>query len=187
MEDAFGDFAITDDAGSDGAALKRQRNADEVADVVLAPVRRLARQQDHSTAAVAAAGEVVRLLSKELPSASRWGAVEADVAGATWAMLQAHDEALCVENADEVAADLYCYPDHRKDDEYDSNAEDFSGNDYPDDADDADATEHDGSDSSTGRQRCHGYGRSYEGYGMFCEEGYSERSLSSGWGSGDEG
>lgn len=29
--------------------------------------------------------------------------------------------------------DLYIYPDHRKDDEYDSNAEDFEGNDYPED------------------------------------------------------
>lgn len=27
---------------------------------------------------------------------------------------------------------IYCYPDHRQDDEYDSNAEDFEGNEYPD-------------------------------------------------------
>lgn len=36
---------------------------------------------------------------------------------------------------EEYLQDIYCYPDHRKDDEYDSNAEDFEGNDYPQEED----------------------------------------------------
>lgn len=39
--------------------------------------------------------------------------------------------------------DLYFYPDHRKDDEYDSNAEDFEGNDYPEEEEEGEENEGD--------------------------------------------
>ncbi|KPA76853.1 hypothetical protein ABB37_07651 [Leptomonas pyrrhocoris] len=180
MEEAFGEFAVTDDTPAGYDAVKRARDTtDDVADVYLAPVRRLSRGQDHATAPQA---------EEVAPSISCWGPVEEDVAGTTWEMLQAYEELLCVESGGEGAADLYCYPDHRKDDEYDSNAEDFSGNDYPNDADEgsersSSGGEGEGSESSTWRRGRRGHGCA--AYGMFCEEGYRERSLSSGWSSDD--
>jgi hypothetical protein len=183
MEDAFGEFAITDDGAAtldESGVGKRRRDAqDDVLDIFLAPVRRCTFEQDHTAA-----------LQDAPVCTSRWGPVEEDVTGTTWEMLLTYDEVLCLEGSGEAAADLYCYPDHRKDDEYDSNAEDFSGNDYPDDADDGvgdGASVHDSSEvegaSAASRSR-HGHG--YSAYGVFYEEGYSERSLSDGWGSEDD-
>lgn len=48
--------------------------------------------------------------------------------------------------------EIYCYPDHRKDDEYDSNAEDFEGNDYPDDSSTVDNSEEWGRFSECGEE-----------------------------------
>ncbi|KPI86869.1 hypothetical protein ABL78_4059 [Leptomonas seymouri] len=180
MEDAFGEFAITDEAPTECDTSKRKRVAtDSIADVYLAPVRRLSLDQDHATAAqTEEAGAFI----------SRWGPVEEDVTGATWKMLLGYDELLCVESAGEAATDLYCYPDHRKDDEYDSNAEDCSRNDYPNDVDEGSESRSgengEGSESSTGRRLRHRHGNT--AYGMFCEEGYSEYSLSSGWSDDDD-
>lgn len=191
MTDAFGEFAITDDDDADTCAVdglfKRERgNTDDIADVFLAPVRRRTEAQGDSAA-------LSCVQNADVAGDSAWGAVEEDATGTTWAMLRAYDAQLCVESAGEATADLYCYPDHRKDDEYDSNAEDFSGNDYPDDADDGGGDDDDGYDgrgygdasslSSTGRHDRRGRGTA--AYGMFCEENYSERSLSSGWSSDD--
>jgi len=45
-------------------------------------------------------------------------------------------EFVCCDNDANGARDAYTYTDHRQDDEYDSNAEDYMGNDYPDEDDD---------------------------------------------------
>lgn len=187
LVEAFGDFAVTEAAPLpvEASLLKRERDADaaEVPCYFLAPQRRTTRVSD-ATAAVAAVVE---------SGSSPWGVVGGDADGTMWRLLQEFDENLCVEAAGEATVDLYCYPDHRKDDEYDSNAEDFSGNDYPDDADDPSADSEDQrhaecaadvSTSSTTRRVEH-QAASRHAYGMFCEEGYSERSLSSGWGTDD--
>ncbi|KAK7197275.1 hypothetical protein NESM_000674000 [Novymonas esmeraldas] len=187
MVDAFGDFAVTEAEAEDVPRGGHKRNRDteaagELPCYFLAPLRRTSCEEDHSSAAAGAA---------VTPSPSScWGVVRADEDGSVGQLLREYDEALYMEGDGEAAADLYCYPDHRKDDEYDSNAEDFSGNDYPNDADDrsaestgvADAVS---SDSSTGRRR-RGAALRRNTYGIFCEDGYSERSLSSGWGSDDD-
>lgn len=180
MLEAFGEFAITEDylAGGTRNSLKRDRveEDEDLPCYFLAPRRRTCSVGDHSSADA----------DSVLVSPSRWGAVETDADGRMWRLLQEYDELLCVEAIGDATADLYCYPDHRKDDEFDSNAEDFSGNDYPDDADgrsgeSAERAEDEASDSSTGRRGGRVVSRST--YGMFCEEGYTERSLSSGWSS----
>ncbi|TPP55684.1 hypothetical protein CGC20_11390 [Leishmania donovani] len=182
MVEAFGEFAITEDdlVGCTRSSLKRGRveEDEDLPCYFLAPRRCTCSVGGHSSADA-------NLVSA---SPSRWGAVETDADGAMWRLLQEYDELLCVEAIGDATEDLYCYPDHRKDDEFDSNAEDFSGNDYPDDADgrsgeSAERAEDEASGSSTGRRR--GRLASRSTYGMLCEEGYSERSLSSGWNSDD--
>lgn len=95
----------------------------------------------------------------------------------------------------EAQADLYCYPDHCHDDEYDSNAEDFPGNDYRDDDEDAEeepldrdsddgysSAVHTQSDADDGDLRPLSVHEGFGGaYGMFHEEGYSEKPLGDGW------
>ncbi|GET91754.1 hypothetical protein, conserved [Leishmania tarentolae] len=182
LVEAFDEFAITEDdmCGCTQSSMKRGRveEHEDLPCYFLAPRHRTSSVGDyHSSNA-----DVV------LKTPSRWGAVESAEDGTMWRLLQEYDELLCVEAVGEATADLYCYPDHRKDDEFDSNAEDFSGNDYPDDADDGSdectkRAEDEASNFSTGRERV-GV-ESCDTYGMFYEEGYTERSLSSGWSSDD--
>ncbi|CAG9580566.1 conserved hypothetical protein [Leishmania major strain Friedlin] len=180
MVEAFGEFAITKDdlIGRTRSSLKRGRveEDEDLPCYFLAPRRRSCSVGGHNSADA----------DSVLASPSRWGAVETDADGAMWRLLQEYDELLCVEAIGDATEDLYCYPDHRKDDEFDSNAEDFSGNDYPDDADErsgesAERAEEEASGFSTERRG--GRVASHSTYGMFCEEGYSERSLSSVWNS----
>ncbi|KAG5469275.1 hypothetical protein LSCM1_02490 [Leishmania martiniquensis] len=179
MVEAFGEFAITEDDAPGGTRVRLKRGRGEEDEQLpcyfLTPLRRTSSVGDHSIA-----------VTDPASSSSRWGSVEVDEDGAMWKLLQKYDEVLCLEDRADAMADLYCYPDHRKDDEYDSNAEDFSGNDYPDDADDrsdvsARRSDQEPSDVSTGRPR--GGVASRDTYGIFCEEDYTERSLSSGWSS----
>ncbi|KEG14714.1 hypothetical protein DQ04_00331070 [Trypanosoma grayi] len=84
--------------------------------------------------------------------------------------------------------ELYLYPDHRKDDEYDSNAADFSGNEYPEEPSTS-------SNSSKGSSTCmesefyedsevrHHRRRTKD---LWCEDGYNEAPLGSGWDSLEE-
>ncbi|KAG5494978.1 hypothetical protein JKF63_02030 [Porcisia hertigi] len=182
MIEAFGDFAITEDdlTGCTASSLKRGRD-DEDGDLpcyFLAPVRRTSGVGDR----------IINAADSALGPPSRWGVVEADGDGTMWRLLQEYDESLCVEVTGDATADLYCYPDHRKDDEYDSNAEDFSGNDYPDDADDGSGESPRRSDAEASDFVTRHHGRHavpHNTYGIFCEEGYSERSLSTGWRSDD--
>nr|CAJ2479563.1 unnamed protein product [Leishmania braziliensis] len=182
MMEAFGEFAIMEDdlTGCSQSSLKHGRGEEDedLPCYFLRPLRRTSSVGDHSTAAE----------DSVLASPSPWGAVKADEDGTMRRFLQEYDEMLCMEATGDATADLYCYPDHRKDDEYDSNAEDFSGNDYPDEADGRSGestrrTDEEASNSSTRRQRV--YVTSRNTYGISCEEEYSERSLSSGWGSDD--
>ncbi|ORC90457.1 uncharacterized protein TM35_000082550 [Trypanosoma theileri] len=78
--------------------------------------------------------------------------------------------------------ELYLYPDHRKDDEYDSNAADFSGNEYPEEPSennssfvDSEYTDYDDERHYKRRQG-----------DLWYEESYREGSLSSGWNSCDD-
>lgn len=142
-------------------------------------------------------------------TSSAWGVVvdESELPLSTWLndvmpLLALSDEAARAE----AQADLYCYPDHRRDDEYDSNAEDFSANEYPDDDDDDDGLgadarcrvfrfrrssvrstedEEDETDDACADNRV--YGTDVGAYGFFHEEGYREKALGRGWDSeGDE-
>ncbi|RNF03595.1 hypothetical protein TraAM80_05755 [Trypanosoma rangeli] len=75
---------------------------------------------------------------------------------------------------------LYIYPDHRRDDEYDSNAADFSANEYPEEpstsSDTTGRTDLE-DEEDTMRRRNVRYGNAWY------DEGYMEASLSSGWSS----
>ncbi|RNF06398.1 uncharacterized protein Tco025E_07582 [Trypanosoma conorhini] len=80
--------------------------------------------------------------------------------------------------------ELYIYPDHRRDDEYDSNAADFSANEYPEElSTGSDTTGRTDSEERNGTAR-----RRHGRYGsVWYDEGYTEASLSSGWNSsGDD-
>ncbi|EPY24664.1 hypothetical protein STCU_07067 [Strigomonas culicis] len=80
----------------------------------------------------------------------------------------------------------YLYYDHRKDDEYDSNAEDFSGNDYPENADEGSSSlssRRSMNHSECSDQPAH---RRTQHYGMFYEDDYEEQPLSEGWSSDDD-
>ncbi|KAH9578170.1 hypothetical protein LSM04_006725 [Trypanosoma melophagium] len=85
--------------------------------------------------------------------------------------------------------ELYVYPDHRKDDEYDSNAADFSGNEYPEEPSESntsvigsECSEYDDDDDDDDKRH---YKRRQGD--LWYEESYRETSLSSGWNSCDDG
>ncbi|CCW63039.1 unnamed protein product [Phytomonas sp. EM1] len=127
------------------------------------------------------------------------GGVDAEAPSSSWPPIcEDHDNTLldCIhgygdfapfvlESSGAAQEDLYCCADHRKDDEYDSNAEDFSANDYPEteqldnsmpDIDD-DCTAHEDnafSEICRASRRC-------TDYGVFCEPDYLETSLGEGW------
>ncbi|EKF32583.1 hypothetical protein MOQ_003563 [Trypanosoma cruzi marinkellei] len=80
--------------------------------------------------------------------------------------------------------ELYIYPDHRRDDEYDSNAADFSGNEYPEEKSTSSnasvrTDSEDENDAVRRRKNCYG--------DLWFDEDYAEASLSSGWSSHDSG
>lgn len=191
MTRQLADFSIGDEEEESLKAVphlnhfKRRRSGSEELPVYfLRPVPR----QDANAASRAAERNVGHSLS-----VSQWGAVQEDVDDLTMNTLhrlEGEDGDFCVGGSGDAAADLYVYPDHRKDDEYDSNAEDFSGNDYPDDADDAlnqwDNSRDGRSDNDAEEGSAYGdgggsYTQRPSHYGMFYEEGYNERELSSGW------
>ncbi|CCW66128.1 unnamed protein product [Phytomonas sp. Hart1] len=90
-----------------------------------------------------------------------------------------------LEGSGAAREDLYCCADHRKDDEYDSNAEDFSGNDYPE-SECFDNSMSD-MDSHSTTQKDSEFGQDYRpsrlrtNYGIFCEPDYIENCLGEGW------
>ncbi|CAD2217855.1 hypothetical protein ADEAN_000534100 [Angomonas deanei] len=81
-----------------------------------------------------------------------------------------------VEEDELPAKDNYVYYDHRKDDEYDSNAEDLSLNDYPDDED-----RDDHSQMSDLYAMDEGVSRRGGHYGFYNESDYTDGALSEGW------
>lgn len=151
---------------------KRQRELETIPTYYLQPVPRKE-------------GMPCPLLSSTAGPMLSWEQVVEPTTVPLWELLQPYEFgvlALTEEEAHaECLADRYCYPDHRHDDEFDSNAEDFSGNDYPEDADGpaaCDGDDGDSPDETGGRSHV---GRRSHVYGLFCEDEYSERALSSGW------
>ncbi|EKG04121.1 hypothetical protein TCSYLVIO_004822 [Trypanosoma cruzi] len=102
-----------------------------------------------------------------------------------YAMLRDHgqDPFLLEEDAG-CEPELYIYPDHRRDDEYDSNAADFSGNEYPDEQ----STSSNASVRTDSEDENNMVRRPKGCYGdLWYDEDYAEASLSSGWSSHDDG
>lgn len=143
------------------------------------------------------------------PHCSAWG--QFSDAGGMLLMNWIHEEMPLLALTDEAAwaeaqADLYCYPNYRFDDEYDSNAEDCAANEYPDedavpggaahggdesdeegdwhDSDRSEGQEYDDNSDDSGEHRRRG--GAPEGYGMFHEDNYHDGTLGRGWESEDD-
>lgn len=87
-----------------------------------------------------------------------------------------------------IDPELYLYPDHRKDDEYDSNAADFSANEYPDETSSSNSIRTDGM-STAGTyddERCH-RPRGVWGSSGFCGDSDVGDPLGSSWNDTDDG
>lgn len=116
-----------------GRGAKRKRACDVIPEYYIKPLLKT-----EETPSIANASPVAEAHTQG--AANYWEQAESALVDEMLAELSAFPLDLHCDREEEIRKQylegIYCYPDHRLDDEYDSNAEDYEGNDYPDEDED---------------------------------------------------